>query len=337
MIKYLGSKRVLIPDLLEQIKGDDVKTIVDVFSGTSRVGHALKKNGYRVIANDLSAYAKVLADCYVVADKSTHEKEAKEVIEDLNQSDQTKDGFFTKSFCVDAKFFQPKNGRRIDWMRDRIDELSLTPLLKSIVLTSLMEAADRVDSTCGLQMAYLKDWAKRSHNDIHLRIPDLVDESRYGDCEAYQLDAKDFVKKVSGDVAYLDPPYNQHSYLGNYHIWETLVLWDEPQLYGKANKRIDVKSKKSPFNRKAQALNAFAEVVRNVDVKKIVVSFSDEGFISKSEMEDLLSERGKVLTITKDYKRYVGAQIGIHNQQGRKVGQVSHLKNKEYIYVVEEG
>lgn len=335
MIKYLGSKRVLIPDLLEQIKGDDVKTVVDVFSGTSRVGHALKKNGYRVIANDLSAYAKVLADCYVVADKSDYEKEAKEVIEELNQSNQTRDGFFTKSFCVDAKFFQPKNGQKIDWMRDRIEELSLRPVLKSVVLTSLMEAADRVDSTCGLQMAFLKEWANRSYNDIQLRIPDIIDSGMHGASEAYQLDAKDFVKSVSGDVAYLDPPYNQHSYIGNYHIWETLVLWDSPDLYGKANKRVDVKSKKSPFNRKNQALNAFAEVVRNIDAKKLVVSFSDEGFISKSDMENLLSERGTVLTITKDYKRYVGAQIGIHNQQGQKVGRVSHLKNKEYIYVVE--
>jgi len=101
--------------------------------------------------------------------------------------------------------------------------------LLGIALTSLMEAADRVDSTTGVQMAYLKRWARRSHNRLTLRMPELVD----GEGEALRREAED-AAEAECDVAYLDPPYNQHSYLGNYHVWETLVRWDALDLVPKA-------------------------------------------------------------------------------------------------------
>ena len=335
MIKYLGSKRLLIPDLLEHIGGDGVKVVADVFSGTSRVGHALKQAGYTVKANDLTAYAKTLADCYVVADQGAYAEDATQIIQEINNSTRRRAGWFTESFCQDAMFFQPKNGQRIDWAREYIEGLGLEPILKSVLLTSLMEAADRVDNTCGVQMAYLKKWCKRSYSDLCLRVPEMAPKVD-APCESYQLDALEFASQVTADVAYLDPPYNQHSYLGNYHIWESLVLWDQPELYGKARKRVDVKERKSDFNKKNEAVRAFTETVSAFKgVSKLVVSFSDEGFISRAEMESILSSLGVVKTISKDHPRYIGAQIGIHNLDGEKVGSVSHLRNTEYIYVVD--
>lgn len=336
MIKYLGSKRLLLPDILAAIKGEDVRSIFDVFSGTARVGHYLKKNGYRVIANDCMAYAKVLADCYVKADEELFLKEAESLVNEYNSSNGRTAGYFTDTFCLKSRFFQPKNGERVDYIREDIEAKSLDPILKSIMLTSLMEAADRVDSTCGLQMAYLKNWAPRAHKDLTLRVPQLVRSSEYGDCETHCDDANKIAGSITADVAYIDPPYNQHSYLGNYHIWESLCVWDKPEVYGKACKRVDVRERKSKYNAKGKALETFANLVAAINATKIVVSFSDEGFISKNEMEALLAKHGKVKVITRDFKRYVGAQIGIHNPDGYKVGQISHLRNKEYIYVLEK-
>ena len=59
-------------------------------------------------------------------------------------------------------------------------------------------------------------------------------------------------------MAYLDPPYNQHSFLRNYHIWETLVRWDEPEVYGVACKRIDCKERGSDYNSKRRIKTALA-------------------------------------------------------------------------------
>jgi len=162
-----------------------------------------------------------------------------------------------------------------------------------------------------------------------------VPRSPHGPCRVTQADAAVAIKESSPDILYLDPPYNHHSYLNNYHIWESLVLWDKPEVYGVACKRVDCRERKSDFNGRARAHAAFAAVVRAARARLLVVSFNDEGWIARPEMEALLAERGPVHVLAHDYRRYVGAQIGLHNLRGEKVGTVSHLRNTEYIYIVD--
>lgn len=288
MIKYLGSKRVLIPLITEVVRGlADSGSVIDLFSGTSRVGHGLKQAGFQVFSNDLNRYATTLATCYVQADADEIKQDASEIIKQLNALPGSP-GYFTKTFCEEGMFFQPKNGARVDAMRDWIANQDFEKELEAVLLTSLMEAADRVDSTCGVQMAFLKKWAARSHNDIELRLPNILPQAPSGKGRAFNLEASEAARKISGDIAYLDPPYNQHKYLGNYHIWETLVRWDKPEAYGIARKRIDVKERKSDFNGKRKILSAMKDVVENLDVRHLVISFSNEGYISRDEMIEML-------------------------------------------------
>ena len=104
-------------------------------------------------------------------------------------------------------------------------------------------------------------------------------------------------------------------------------------MYGVACKRIDVRSKRSVFNSKRTILPAMKQIFDQAQTRFLVVSFNNEGYISRNEMEESLHQWGEVAVIEVDFKRYVGAQIGIHNPSGEKVGSVSHLRNKEYIYV----
>ena len=334
MIKYIGSKRKLTSKILELVIGlkSCVNSVIDLFSGTSIVGYALKKHGFQVFANDFNSYAYTLAKCYIETNKVETEGSAQQLIKDFNRISPSA-GYFTETFCEKARFFHPKNGAKIDAIRNKIAEKKLPKLLESVLLVSLMEAADRVDSTCGIQMAYLKSWSKRAHNDLLLRMPLLIDNNKQS--IAFKLDAKYAAKKIYADLAYLDPPYNQHSYLSNYHIWETLVKWDAPQSYGIAQKRIDCRNKKSIFNKKKGFLNAFKEIIKNLNVKFAIISFNNEGFISKLEMENLLKCFGNVSTQVFDCKRYIGAQIGIYNRKGKVVGKVNSLYNKEYLYILE--
>lgn len=336
MIKYLGSKRQLLPHILQSVEKafPEARSVLDLFSGTARVGHALKSKGYRVLSNDHNAYAHVLATCYVQADKEEVHEAASMLIAEFNGL-RGNPGYFTDSFAIKSRFFHPKNAEKVDVIRDAIERKSLDPVLKAVLLVSLMEAADRVDSTCGIQMAFLKKWASRAHNDIELRMPDVLARARFGKGEAFGLEALEAASRLRADVTYLDPPYNQHSYRGNYHIWETLILWDKPELYGVAHKRIDCKEKKSAFNSKVQFMGAFSSVVDALSSPVIIISFNNEGFVTREEMEAMLADRGSVSTRSIDYKRYVGAQIGIHNPQGEKVGEVSHLRNREYLYVLD--
>ncbi|MBX3375998.1 MAG: DNA adenine methylase [Phycisphaeraceae bacterium] len=342
MIKYLGSKRLLVPDIVSSIGSvREGGTVLDLFSGTSRVGHALKRAGYRVLANDHNAYAHTLAACYVRADAEDVLPEARSLVAELNACARRAEpgaghDFFTRTYCVESRFFHPRNGPRIAAVREEIARRGLPTELEAVALVSLMEAADRVDSTTGVQMAYLKDWAPRAFNDLELRVPDVLPRASAGKGVAVCMDAEAAARALSGeaDVVYLDPPYNQHSYLGNYHIWETLVRWDAPEVYGTACKRVDCRERKSAFNSKRAMREAFEEVLEACGDRALVVSFSDEGYLGRAELEGMLSRRGRVRVMERDYKRYVGAQIGIYNPSGERVGKVSHLRNTEMLFVV---
>ena len=330
MIKYIGSKRSLLPQIMQVVSGlPGVRTVLDLFSGTARVGHALKACGYCVTANDHNSYAATLASCYVAADRDRVEREVRLLLAEFQKLPGSP-GYFTDTFCERSRFFQPRNGARVDAIREAIETKGLAPDVRAVVLVSLMEAADRVDSTCGLQMAYLKQWAPRASNDLELRMPDVLK----GPGTALQLDAADAVKSSSFDLIYLDPPYNQHKYLGNYHIWESLVRWDKPEVYGVACKRVDCRDYKSPYNSPSLIAPAIEQLIRTCDARHLLVSFNNEGFVDRARMEELLGERGHLRTMEVDFKRYVGAQIGIYDPSGNKVGKVGHLRNKEFLYLV---
>ncbi len=330
MIKYLGSKRLLISKIIDIIKEEKAETVLDLFSGTSRVGHALQNEGIKVYSNDINSYAYYLAQTYVVADPSLLSK-LERAVNRLNKiPPKTVPGWFTETYCEKSKFFHPKNGLKLEAIREEIDKYRWKdPKLLVPLIVSLIEAADRVDSTCGIQMAYLKEWAARAHNDLELRVPNISKGSGH----AMQMDAKE-AAKTEVDLAYLDPPYNQHNYLGNYHIWETVCLWDKPETYGKAQKRIDVKTRKSNFNSKKKIFDEFKSVIDNLAASKALVSFNNEGYLTKEQISDILKSKFNSVEILElPYKRYVGAKIGIHNKKGEKVGEVTHTENKELLFL----
>jgi len=337
MIKYLGSKRALLDPIAAAVRSllPEGGHVCDLFSGTARVGHALKGAGYQVWSNDHNAYAHALATAYVQADRDVWADKVAAVLADLADTPASA-GWFTQAFCEDARYFTPENGARIDAMRDRIEAMGLEPELKAIALVSLMEAADRVDSTAGLQMAYMKSWAARALKPLELRMPALHPAVAAGPCRATHADALETAAAFDGDLVYLDPPYNQHSYLGNYHVWESLILWDRPETYGIANKRIDVRTRKSAFNSRPGIGPALQAVIEAIRAPNLIVSFNDEGYLSRDQLVEMLSARGHVQVVEIPRPRYVGARIGIHNSKGEKVGAVGRLRNVEYLFVVTE-
>ncbi|MDO9709901.1 DNA adenine methylase [Paracraurococcus lichenis] len=337
MIKYIGSKRALLAHILSAIgaKAPAGARVLDLFSGTARVGHALKAAGYRVVANDHNAFAHTLATCYVQADAGRWAEPARRILADLQRL-PPRPGWFTATYCEQARFLHPDNGAKVEAIREAIAALGAEPELEAVLLTALLEAADRVDSTAGLQMAYMKQWARRALQPLRLRLPALLPRPAAGPCQALCGEAEAVAAAVDCDLAYLDPPYNQHSYLRNYHVWETLVRWDRPEVYGLAQKRTDCRTRLSDFNSRRRIGPALARTIEALRCRAVVVSFNDEGYLPRAELEAMLGARFHVEVIEIPHDRYVGAKIGIHNPQGIKVGQVGRLRNMEYLFVATE-
>jgi adenine-specific DNA-methyltransferase len=354
VIKYLGSKRRLIPVLSQICAASGARTAVDLFTGTTRVAQAFKAQGLAVTALDSARYAHVFAQTYIATDAAAADVGAlTAAVAHLNGL-PGRPGYVHDTFCSEARFFQPFNGARIDAVRDAIESEYAGSPLYPLLLTSLIEAADRVDSTTGVQMAYVKQWAPRSARPLTLRVPELLP----GGGRAVLGDALELTPTLGPfDLAYVDPPYNQHRYFTNYHVWETLVAWDAPEAYGVARKRIDSRdpSTRSAFNSKRTMPDALRRVVRDLDCRLLVLSYNDEAWLNADELEAVCREGGgggggrsgasgvggagerEVVTLSFDSARYVGAQIGIHNPAGDKVGQVSHLSNHELLVIAGEG
>jgi adenine-specific DNA-methyltransferase len=335
MIKYLGSKRRLVPVLTRICQASGATSALDLFTGTTRVAQAFKAQGVHVTAVDSARYAHTFARTYIETDAAATDVAAlRAAVAHLNALPGTP-GYVTETFSQQARFFQPHNAARIDAVRDAIDAEYAGSSLFPLLLTSLIEAADRVDSTTGVQMAYVKQWARRSANPLELRVPELLD----GPGRAIRGDAVELAPTLGHfDLAYLDPPYNQHRYFTNYHVWETLVAWDAPEAYGVARKRLDSRdpSTRSAFNSKKTMPAALASVVQSVDCDLLVMSYNNESWLGMDELEALCAGRGAVATLAFDSARYVGARIGIFDPSGRKVGRVGHLSNKELVVIAGE-
>lgn len=332
MIKYIGSKRRLVPVLTELFARSGARTALDLFTGTTRVAQAFKSAGAHVTAVDSARYSHVFAETWIEIDADAVDRIAlRDAVAELDAL-AGRAGYFTETFCVRSRFVQPHNGERIDAIRDAIARDFAGTTLEPILLTSLLLAADRVDSTTGVQMAYVKDWAPRSYKPLRLEVPQLIP----GIGRALLGDASQLAGEVGHvDIAYLDPPYNQHRYFTNYHVWETLVAWDQPEHYGVACKRVDARddSTKSVFNSKRAMPDALRRTIAAVDADVVIVSYNDEAWITLDDLRAMCATRGEVVALAFDSRRYVGALIGIHNPAGEKVGTVSHVRNQEYVVI----
>lgn len=332
MIKYLGSKRALLPVLETLFIASKAKTAVDLFTGSTRVAAAMKQSGMQVTAVDTASYSEVLSKTFIELDAIDADlRELAGAVNSLNSLSGSS-GYFTEVFCEKARFFRPKNGQRIDAIRSAIESDYKHSWMYFPLLSSLLIAADKVDSTTGVQMAYLKTWSRRSSLELELQVPQLL----AGRGRSVRGDAIEQIPNLgSFDLAYLDPPYNQHRYFGNYHIWETLVRWDQPEHYGIANKRIDNRSSenKSAFNSKLTMPAALAKLIAGLEVKTLVLSYNNESWLSRRELADMCSKFETVEILDFDSKRYVGSQIGGYNQSGRLVGKPGAHRNLEHIVI----
>ncbi|MEX0678887.1 MAG: DNA adenine methylase [Pirellulales bacterium] len=316
-IKYIGSKRLLIPHILDLIKPLGVQTVFDGFAGSTRVSQALAKRGYRVTANDISVWSRVFATCYL---RNTQPPSYyARIIEHLNGL-PGRDGWFTEHYGGEPndgsavqkdgrkRIWQIHNTRKLDAIREEIDRVTTDEVERSVLLTSLIIAMDKVDSTVGHQVSYLREWAPRAYLTMKMTLPQIWRNEQVH--EVHQADIFDLLEDVETDLAYFDPPYGSSNekmppsrvrYASYYHLWTTICRNDQPKLVGVANRRADVSDKhgsifeefrRGPSGRYL-VIEAIERLVQSTKARYILLSYSNQGRMTTHEMAAMLDSLGK--------------------------------------------
>lgn len=348
-VKYTGSKLKILPYILDIVnKLDDVKTVLDGFAGTTRVSQALAFNGYEVTVNDISVWSKTFANCFLIANKP--DNFYKKYIDELN-SLKGKKGWFTKAYSnnnLKKAPFQTKNLMKLDAIREKIDEYNLEPVDKDVLLTSLIFALDKVDSTMGHFSSYLSDWSPRSYKDLVLTMPKLMRCKQ--PIKVFESDIFKILENNKWDLAYFDPPYGSNNekmppsrvrYASYYHIWKTIILNDRPKLFGAVARREDSKdivagSKFEEFRKNDNghylATEAIRELAHKTKAKYLLFSYSNGGRATKQELLDIFNEVGVIIKVVEiDYKMNV-----MSSMQWTYEWLNAKRKNIEYLFLVKK-
>lgn len=349
-IKYAGSKLKILPHIESIVKKLDVKSVLDGFSGSTRVSQMFAWNGYDVISNDISVWSEIFATAYLLHDRPM--SYYKEMIRHLNAV-PGRYGWFSEHYggtpdSPGKKPFQLKNTMKLDAVRDEIDNMGLEGTDKAVALTSLILAMDAVDNTLGHYSAYLSGWSPRSYHDAVLEVPHLV--SSGGRNMVFRKDIFDLLPEIKADLAYFDPPYGSNNdrmpssrirYNAYYHLWTSIILNDRPQIFGKAGRREDSRDwmngsvfedYKKDSDGRFIAMNAIERLVREAGTRYILLSYSSGGRVEKNALRDILLSEGRLIQCLEiDFRTNVMGQMRLTNEWAN-----TEKRTCEYLFLLEK-
>gem|GEM_PF-13944 len=292
------------------VVGNDLsnKIFCDLFAGTGIVGRNFKTKVKQVISNDLEYYSYVLNKNYIenhIAFPYQH------LLDELNDL-EPKNGFIFEEYSENGTsnrlYFSEHNGRKIDAIRQKIEQWKehkkITENQYFFLLASLLESADKVANTASVYGAFLKKLKKTAQREMFIE-PALfsVNDNKH---QVFNRDSNELIQKISGDILYLDPPYNARQYGANYHLLNTIAEYTTFVPKGKTGLR---NYKKSNYCSKNVVQNTFNELIKNANFKYIFLSYNNEGLMSENDIKTILSKYGKYDLFTTDYQRFKAKMI----------------------------
>lgn len=290
-MNYIGSKAKLIPFLCETIRsvaGADLsqKVVCDLFAGSGVVGKALKNEVDFIISNDIEYYSYVL-NKNILQIKSITNPHL--YIEALNQVAPIK-GLIYQHYCVGSgrAYFSDQNGQKIDALRQAIGAYHNDENLYYFLLASLLESADKVANTASVYSAFLKTLKPLACKELVLEALEIKPDTKSH--KVFCEDANTLIDTIEGDILYLDPPYNHRQYGANYHLLNTIALYDTFTPRGKTGVR---EYTSSPYCKKTKALEALENIIQKAQFSYIFMSYNDEGIISKQEIASMMKKYGR--------------------------------------------
>lgn len=331
-MNYIGSKLSLLGFLGESINkvtDKNCRVFCDLFAGTGVVGSYFKKRGYKIIANDIQYYSYVLNRHYIGNHKELKFEKLIKKIPDLgnikikNRKNFVCDylsnlkgikGFVFKNYCFGGtqdkkrarRYFSDENGMRCDAVRQKIEDWKKQDLVSDdeyyFLIASLIESIDKYANTASVYGAFLKKLKKTAQKSLILKPAKLIINDQ--NHQVFNEDINQAIGKISGDILYLDPPYNHRQYGANYHMLETIAKYDDPKIHGKTGLR-NYEDQKSAYCSRGKVKSTFKNLIIGAKVKYIFLSYNNEGLMTVDDIKEIMSLRGEYGYFTKRYGRFM--------------------------------
>ncbi|MEG2013574.1 MAG: DNA adenine methylase [Anaerovoracaceae bacterium] len=321
-MNYIGSKFSLIGFLKESInktlknynetKQPSEMVFADLFAGTGVVSGSFKDDGYAIIANDIQYYSYVMTKHMIENNGNLDKERCSQLINELDQLEGV-EGFIYNNYSYEGTegqefrrmYFTEYNAKKCDAVRIAIEEWfnekKITENEYYFLLGSLINSIDKCANTASVYGAYLKKLKRSALKDMQLIQLPIMHGSV--DCRVYNEDISELIKNISGDILYLDPPYNARQYCTNYHMLETIAKYDDPVIKGKTGLR-EYSTQKSVFCVKNKVSEALEELIKNAKFKYIFLSYNNEGLMPFDTIEKIMKKYGKYKVYMQTYRRF---------------------------------
>ncbi len=332
-MNYIGSKNKLSGFLLETITdvaGQNLqdKIFCDLFAGTGIVGRRFKGLVRRVISNDIEYYSYVLIRNYIGNVKKLNYQS---YFDALNNCPIIETGFVYQNYCLGSgcgrQYFSDENGKRIDTWRQQIERWKIGKEINNdlyfFLLASLLEGADKVANTASVYGAYLKRLKKSAWQAIKLQPAKFDLDSRVH--QVFNMDSNELIQQISGDILYLDPPYNTRQYGANYHLLNTIAGYTSFKPQGKTGLPAYYRS---PYCYKNSVLEQFEDLLKKADFKYIFLSYNNEGLMSQQQVRQIMQKFGKYQRVEKAYQRFKADTDEKRNHKAKNTLEYIHILEK---------
>lgn len=305
-MRYIGNKSKHLQEIHNVIKSNDISGNIfcDLFSGSGSVSEYFS-DYYKIISNDFLYFSySIVMSKIGVSNNLKFEKINKYLghkvydyldnILELNTLKFSDSHFFILNNYSEKsgrKYFTNENARIIDLWRLSLEEWVKADLIDDNVyyflLGSIVETVPFYSNIGGTYGAFLKTWDKRALKRI--KILRKKPKTSKAQNIVYNKESLELLKEISGDILYLDPPYNQRQYLPNYHLLETIAKYDYPTIKGVTGIR-DYTNQKSMLSMKSKVYQAFEELIMAANFKHIILSYSTDGLMKENRIKEILEK-----------------------------------------------
>lgn len=335
-MRYIGNKNKIISYIEALINDKKINkenyTFCDAFSGTATVGNYFKDK-FKIIANDNLYTSFVMSQAKLNTPDLKFELLGLNPFEIFNDENNKLNGFIYKNFSPggsERQYFSSNNASRIDFIRTKIEYWynhdKLTRNEYYYLIACLIESVSKVANVAGVYGSYLKMWDPRAIKPLKFIHVEQLKENALYENEVYNKNIEELINDISGDILYLDPPYTKNQYSVQYHLLETIALYDEPDLKGKTGAR-DTSKQASKFSKPGDVHIEFEKIIAKAKFKYIILSYSSDGIMSKEYIESVFKRYGKPETY--EFRKFTYKQY--LNSKAEK-----DEKHCEYLFYIEK-